>query len=73
MRSDGEDVTMTLRLRWRACGVVWARRLGQRGEDQRVDVGERGMRVRVEMLLRAVVRPLLFVVGARRGAAVWVV
>ena len=73
MRSDGEGVKMTLRLLWRVCGVVWARRLGGREEGQRVGVVGRGMRVRVEMLLRAVVRPLLFVVGARRGAAVWVV
>lgn len=48
-----------LRLLWRVCGVVLARRLGGRGEDRRVGVGGRGKKARVGMLLRVVARPLL--------------
>ena len=39
--------------------MVWARRLGGRGEDRRVGVGGRGKKARVGMLLRVVGMPLL--------------
>lgn len=69
MRFDGEGVKMTLRLLWRVCGVVWARRLGGREEGRRVGVVGRGMRVLVGTLLRVVVRPLLC--GWWRDEAWW--
>jgi hypothetical protein len=59
MRFVGEDGKKMLRLLWRVCGVVWARQLEGREVDRRVGGEGRERRVRVGMLLRVVVRPLL--------------
>lgn len=52
-----EGVRMMLRLLWRACGVVWARRLGAREEVLGVGVVGSVMRAWVVTVLKAAVRP----------------
>ena len=49
-----------LRLLWKACGAVWARRLGVREEGRRVGVVELVKRAQVVIVLKAVVKPWLY-------------
>jgi hypothetical protein len=64
-RSGVEGVRRMLRLLWRVCDAVWARRLGGREVGRGVGVGGRVRRVWVVIVLRVAVKPWLCGVGAR--------
>jgi hypothetical protein len=70
-RFGGEGERRMLRLLWRVCDAVWARRLGGREVVRGVGVGGRVRRVWVVIVLRVAVRPWLLVLV--RDEARWCV
>jgi hypothetical protein len=66
-RFGGEGVRRMLRLLWRVCDAVWARRLGGREVGRGVGVGGRVRMALVGKVLRVAVRPCLLVLVRDRA------